>query len=293
MLHRSVAILAVIFGVVTVLAGGRVLAGVDPGYVVFRPLLLFNAAMGVVYVWAGLRAWRDPRRGRAWARAIALLNLLVLCAVAVAYVAGAGVAVQSLAAMSFRTLVWGGFFLALSSASRATETSDAQALEHAEPDEPWVIRPVADMPVTISSYYGVDHDEIDGLFEQFRAAKTGDRGTVLAAYREFKTRLERHIGWEEDILFPLFERLTGLTDNGPTAVMRGEHGQIKGFLAAIDATLDHGEMNTDADESALLDVLAAHNLKEEHVLYPMIDRQVSAADRESVFARMRAEADGR
>jgi hypothetical protein len=30
-------------------------------------------------------------------------------------------------------------------------------------------------------------------------------------------------------------------------------------------------------------------LKEENILYPLIDRQVSVADREAVFARMRAE----
>ena len=122
MLQRSVAAIAIVFGIVTVVAGGRVLSGADPGYPVFRPLLIFNVVMGCLYVLAGLRAWRDHRRGRAWAGGITLLNLLVLLAVLGASATGAGVASQSLAAMSVRTLVWGGLFLAL---SRVTRRADA------------------------------------------------------------------------------------------------------------------------------------------------------------------------
>ena len=49
----------------------------------------------------------------------------------------------------------------------------------------------------------------------------------------FKSELERHIIWEEDILFPVFERKTGIKDGGPTSVMRIEHIQIKNHLQEI------------------------------------------------------------
>lgn len=39
--------MAVLFGAATLVAGGRVLLGADPGYEVFRPLLVYNTAMGV------------------------------------------------------------------------------------------------------------------------------------------------------------------------------------------------------------------------------------------------------
>jgi iron-sulfur cluster repair protein YtfE (RIC family) len=187
------------------------------------------------------------------------------------------------------TLVAGALFLVLSRARRRAAQADSRKAASEATDEEWVIRPVADAPETIASCYAVDHDDIDQLLEQFRASRTGDRPAALAMYREFKTRLERHIGWEEDILFPLFEQLTGMANNGPTVVMRAEHRQIKSFLDSIDATLQGGDASIDADESALLEVLAAHNLKEENILYPLIDRQVSAADREAVFARMLAQ----
>jgi iron-sulfur cluster repair protein YtfE (RIC family) len=187
-------------------------------------------------------------------------------------------------------LVAGGRFLARSRARR--RASDARKAQRDAADEEWVIRPVANAPVTLASFYAVDHDDIDRLLEAFRAAHTGHQPGAPAMYREFKTRLERHIGWEEDILFPLFERLSGLKDNGPTVVMRGEHRTITTLLDSIDATLQKGETSIDADESALFAALATHNMKEENILYPLIDRQVSAADREAVFARMRAETGG-
>lgn len=104
-------LVAVGFGVATLAAGGRVLAGADPGYVVFRPLLLYNSAMGLAYIAAGVAGWRNSRLGRQAAAAILALNLLVLVVIVVLYFAGAAVAVQSLAAMSFRTGVWLLLFL--------------------------------------------------------------------------------------------------------------------------------------------------------------------------------------
>ena len=101
-----VAGVAVLFGVVTLLAGGRVLWGSDPGYEVFRPLLIYNTAMGLAYVAAGVTVWRNVRAGRNAAGAIFVLNLLVLTGIFVIYRSGGGVAVESLGAMTLRTVAW-------------------------------------------------------------------------------------------------------------------------------------------------------------------------------------------
>lgn len=67
---------AVLFGVVTLFAGGRVFLGSDPGYEVFWPLLIFNTAMGLAYLAAGMAIWRSVNVGRNAAGTIFLLNLL-------------------------------------------------------------------------------------------------------------------------------------------------------------------------------------------------------------------------
>jgi hypothetical protein len=122
---QIVAVVAIVFGLVTLWAGGTVLAGRDPGYVVYRPLLLFNTVMGLAYVAAGVLAWRRPIDGRNAAAVILVLNVLVLARVIYLYRIGAAVAVDSVRAMSFRSAAWLMLLLALGwmSRSSAMETS--------------------------------------------------------------------------------------------------------------------------------------------------------------------------
>jgi len=116
-MRRLLAVIAVVFGIATLVTGGRVLLGADPGYVVYRPLLVFNTLMGAAYLLAGLLAWFDARRGWPAALAIFLLNALVLGFVAWLYLREGGVAVESARAMSLRTVVWLVLFLGLRWAS--------------------------------------------------------------------------------------------------------------------------------------------------------------------------------
>ena len=112
------ALVAALFGLATIIAGGRVIAGADPGYIVFRPLLIYNAAMGIAYVAAGVIAWRSLDRGKYAAVTIFVLNFLVLGAIGYLYATGSAVAIDSLRAMTLRTVVWLVLFLGLAWLSR-------------------------------------------------------------------------------------------------------------------------------------------------------------------------------
>lgn len=109
--QAGAAAVAMLFGALTVVAGARVLLGADPGYAVFRPLLVFNTAMGFAYLAAGVAIWRSLGAGRAAAGAIALLNLAVLAIVFALHSGAGSVAVESLRAMTLRTAVWLLLFL--------------------------------------------------------------------------------------------------------------------------------------------------------------------------------------
>lgn len=97
---------AALFGLLTVFAGSRVMLGADPGYAVYRPLLVYNTVMGLAYLAVAVIGWRDPARGRNGAALIFGLNLLALIGVYLLHSSGAGVAVDSLRAMTLRTVVW-------------------------------------------------------------------------------------------------------------------------------------------------------------------------------------------
>lgn len=131
-----------------------------------------------------------------------------------------------------------------------------------------------------------DHDRLDFLFSQFRNLRNSDTEKSKNLFHEFKTGLQRHIVWEEEILFPFFEEKTGM-HGGPTEVMRMEHRQIKEYLEKI-----HDRIITDAHneiallETELLEVLTNHNQKEEGILYPWIDNSASEAEIKKVFIEM-------
>lgn len=139
----------------------------------------------------------------------------------------------------------------------------------------------------ISEYFEADHDRLDQLFKNFQEWKAKDYARAKENFVAFKFGLQRHIVWEEEILFPLFEKLTGVTQ-GPTFVMRIEHRQIGERLEAIHAKAKKADSSSDLEERALLEVLSSHNMKEEQVLYPAIDSLVSAEDTEKVFDEMNA-----
>ena len=139
----------------------------------------------------------------------------------------------------------------------------------------------------IADFMGKDHDRLDGIFKEFQTIKQSNLTGAKRLFADFKAGLERHIIWEEDILFPMFETRTGMYDSGPTAVMRMEHRQIKGFLAQIQDAISSGNTKTEEFENGLSEVLTAHNNKEESILYPWIDDSISEDERQQSLLRMK------
>jgi len=74
---------------------------------------------------------------------------------------------------------------------------------------------------------------------------------------------------------------------GPTMVMRDEHTQVRSVLDAMaNAVASHDMESYLGYSETLLMLLRQHNLKEEQMLYPMIDRAMPDAV-DALVARMR------
>jgi iron-sulfur cluster repair protein YtfE (RIC family) len=139
---------------------------------------------------------------------------------------------------------------------------------------------------TISTFYEQDHDRLDELFRTFRKFKRSDFAKAKEAFQGFKLGLQRHIVWEGDLLFPLWEEKTGVSEGGPTFVMRNEHRRIGQLLEAIHDKVADQNPECDQEEQALLNLLGSHNMKEEQVLYPAINQVTNEEERETVFRNM-------
>ena len=135
-----------------------------------------------------------------------------------------------------------------------------------------------------------DHDRLEKLEELAFEARAARRfAEAAASYAAFALGLRRHIGFEEDLLFPEFERRSLISKGaGPTMVMRAEHRTIESLIAAIERAI--GDPNADADTSRqeLHEVLADHNVKEERILYPGTDRLMAGEERDDLVRRIQA-----
>ena len=140
---------------------------------------------------------------------------------------------------------------------------------------------------TVSAFFEQDHDRLDELFKTFQQLKRSDFSKAKEAFKDFKFGLQRHIVWEEDVLFPLWEKKTGMSESGPTPVMRNEHRQIGQQLEAIHDKVSEQNPDSDKEEQALLDLLGSHNRKEELRLYPAIDQVAGTEGQEAILQSMK------
>jgi len=140
---------------------------------------------------------------------------------------------------------------------------------------------------TILEFMSVDHDRLDNKIKMYSTEKLIDIERAESIFLSFKSELEQHIIWEEDILFPVFEEKTGIKDGGPTSVMRMEHIQIKNHLQEIKRKLRTKKIQDPCKEEInLVKVLESHNQKEENILYPGIDNITSEQEKEQMIKQM-------
>ncbi len=104
---RAAAVVGFLFSAMSVVAGSRVLAGVDrPDYVVLPWLVIYNVAAGVVGVVVGPGLWKPRTWAVQLARMLASAHGAVLAVLVARWISGGEVANTSVMAMLLRTLVW-------------------------------------------------------------------------------------------------------------------------------------------------------------------------------------------
>ena len=139
----------------------------------------------------------------------------------------------------------------------------------------------------ISVTFEQDHDRLDALFTTFQQQKRKDMAKAKEAFVEFKFGLQRHIVWEEDVLFPKWEENSGMAEGGPTQVMRTEHRIIGECLEGIHQKVQASNPDSNLEEQRLVDVLKSHNMKEERILYPSIDQVITDQERAELYQAMK------
>ncbi len=139
---------------------------------------------------------------------------------------------------------------------------------------------------SIYEHYTSDHQHIRQLLERFQRLKTTQHLAAKQALTELRSALERHILWEERILFPWFDHKRAGKPYSPTPAFKREHGQILVYLENIAWKVERGDFDTGAIEESLKLSLRLHNQREEEELYPVLDQALNAAERGAVREAM-------
>ena len=139
---------------------------------------------------------------------------------------------------------------------------------------------------SINQDFTEDHQHLQALFRRFQSMKATNRPGAREVFEEFKSELERHILWEERILFPWFDQKCGNLNFSPIPSLHREHEQILVCLDDITQKLVREDLSSDDEEKDLERALCLHNEKEEQELFPALDESLTDQERTAVFAAM-------
>jgi hemerythrin-like domain-containing protein len=129
---------------------------------------------------------------------------------------------------------------------------------------------------TIKEYLTHDHRRCDELLATMEESAVKSLEGAKEACQEFVNETERHFQMEERVMFAEFEAKTGMTQ-GPTAMMRHEHVQMRSLMKQMLEAIDAGNKDKFFGLSETLMILIQqHNMKEEQMLYPMAQQHLSA-----------------
>lgn len=141
---------------------------------------------------------------------------------------------------------------------------------------------------SIKIFLSSDHRHCDETLTQIEnAVSKNDWNDAAKALKQFLGEMSRHLGFEENVLFPAFEKATGMTF-GPTMVMRSEHTLMRGIFSEMEeACQEKNEDRLLGLCETLMILIQQHNNKEEQMLYVMCDMHL-AADAEALLTQFEA-----
>jgi len=144
-------------------------------------------------------------------------------------------------------------------------------------------------PRSVTEYLEDEHQRLQTLLDEIeRLVDARAFGEARAVLAELACGLGHHIDSEHNLIFPVFEAVTG-GESWPTERLRAEHEQIVRLVQAVALNI----VRRDARSADLVRVLggffSAHCAKEERVLYPLTDRAAcDDRERHAIVARIQA-----
>lgn len=129
-----------------------------------------------------------------------------------------------------------------------------------------------------------DHDGIDRIIEGLN----GKSDVSEAVLYELKKRFIRHFTWEEQVLFPEFEKKAGVYGKDIVFVLKSEHKQI---LSVLKGNINKHATSEAVDQSmlmTLLEILNIHREMEQDIFYPWFEENLDEEELNSLIKSLKS-----
>ena len=127
---------------------------------------------------------------------------------------------------------------------------------------------------SIKDFLTLDHRECDEVFAQMEQSVADKSADAVEKFEHFQSVMLHHFNMEEKVMFPAFEKKTGMTQ-GPTEMMRREHDQMRMLMMQMnEAIYSEDENRFFGLSETLMMIMQQHNMKEEQMLYTMAQQHL-------------------
>lgn len=122
----------------------------------------------------------------------------------------------------------------------------------------------------INDYLSSDHRRLDLLLDNLRKAIEQQRPKeyIQSVFSLFQRGMLRHMHWEESVLFPIYDEQVTKT-HASTDILKAEHKELATMLEELEDSIEEG-MSLEYVKG-LEHFVYSHHLREEEILYPVID----------------------
>lgn len=172
----------------------------------------------------------------------------------------------------------------------ALHDEDRQAYEHAPldtEDQLFVIHRRANLRArSVAEFLIWDHDRLDRLLDEVNQnIAEGDWDRACTRIRQFRTGLFHHADQEDNVLWTAIGELSD-EHYDLIQTMKDDHREFKDWVnEMVNAVEAHSRTEFENANANLLGVMVEHNMKEENVLYPFLDRRLDDSTRGQLIRR--------
>jgi len=140
--------------------------------------------------------------------------------------------------------------------------------------------------MTVNQFMTGEHRVCDEEFANLENMVDGGKFEEAKALLErFLNHMRSHFSMEEEVMFKEFNNCSGGGCN-PTIVMIMEHDQMRNLFLQMEEALEAKDKNRFLGVSEnLLFVMQQHNMKEEQIMYNMVDNALNSDD---IIEKMKA-----